>query len=211
MSETALGVIVALIGLSLVVRGYATIRAIISLFGALIGFAVGAYAVAQFTKTPLLQNQTGWIGGAIGAVVFGLLAFFVYRFAMIGGMAAIGYTLGVTALVALHIDNSWASVAAGIVGAIVLAIIAYRFDLPGLVLVVLTTLVGASLVTLDVMLTSAKITLLTVSQASVTAVVAQGWGWYALYLGLVALGLVLQWRYLKVRTSVRSRWGKRKS
>lgn len=209
MSSTALGVIVALIGLSLVVRGYATIRAIISLFGALIGFAVGAYAVAQFTSTPLLQNQTGWIGGAIGAVVFGLLAFFVYRFAMIGGMAAIGYTLGVTALVALHIDNRWASVAAGVVGAIVLAIIAYRFDLPGLVLVVLTTLVGASLVTLGAMLTSAKITLLTISQASVTAVVADGWGWYALYLGLVALGLVLQWRYLKVRKSVRSRWGKR--
>lgn len=209
MSGTALGVVVALIGLSLVVRGYATIRAIISLFGALIGFAVGAYAVAQLTKTPLLQNQTGWIGGAIGAVVFGLLAFFVYRFAMIGGMAAIGYTLGVTALVALHIDNGWASLVAGVVGAIVLGFLAYRFDLPGLVLVVLTTLVGASLVTLGVMLTLAKVTLLTVSQASVTAVVAQGWGWYALYLGLVALGLVLQRRYLKVRTSVRSRWGRK--
>jgi hypothetical protein len=211
MSSTALGVTVALIGLSLVVRGYATIRAIISLFGGLIGFAVGAYAVARFTNTPLLQNQTGWIGGAIGAVVFGLLAFFVYRFAMIGGMAAIGYTLGVTALVALHVDNPWASLAAGILGAIVLAIVAYRFDLPGLVLVLLTTLVGASLVTLGAMLTMAKVTLLTFSQASVTAVVAEGWGWYALYLGLVALGLVLQWRYLKVRKSVRSHWGKNKS
>ncbi len=209
MTGTALGVTVALIGLSLVVRGYATIRAIISLFGGLIGFAVGAYAVARFTNTSLLANQTGWIGGAIGAVAFGLLAFFVYRFAMIGGMAAIGYTLGVTALVALHIDNRWASLAAGIVGAIVLAIIAYRFDLPGLVLVLLTTLVGASLVTLGAMLTMAKVTLLTISQASVTAVVAEGWGWYALYLGLVALGLLAQWRYLKVRTSVRSGWGKR--
>lgn len=209
MSSTAVGVIVALIGLGLVVRGYATIRAIISLFGALIGFAVGAYAVAQLTNTSPLQNQTGWIGGAIGAVVFGLLAFFVYRFAMIGGMGAIGYTLGVTALVALHIDNPWASLAAGVVGAIVLAILAYRFDLPGLILVVLTTLVGASLVTLGVMITSAKVTLLALSQASVTAVVADGWGWYALYLGLVALGLVVQWRYLKVRASVSSRWGRK--
>lgn len=209
MSGTALGVTVALIGLALVVRGYATIRAIISLFGGLIGFAVGAYAVSQFTHTSLLENQTGWIGGAIGAVVFGLLAFFVYRVAMIGGMAAIGYTLGVSALVALHVDNPWASLAAGIVGALVLAIVAYRFDLPGLVLVILTTLVGASLVTLGVMLTMSKVTLLTLSQTSVTAAVAQGWGWYALYLGLVALGLVAQGRYLKVRKSVRSHWGRK--
>ncbi len=208
MSGTAIGVAVALIGLSLVVRGYATIRAIISLFGGLIGFAVGVYAVSRFTDTPLLQTQTAWIGGAIGAAVFGLLAFFVYKFAMIGGLAAIGYTLGVSALVAAHVDNRWASLAAGIVGAVVLGVIAYRFDLPGLVLVILTTLVGASLVTLGTMLTMGKVALLTFSQASLTAVVADGWGWYALYLGLVALGLVSQWRYLKVRSSVRTKWGR---
>lgn len=209
MSGTAVGVAVALVGLSLVVRGYATIRGIISLFGGLIGFAIGVYVVSRVTNTGLLQTQTAWIGGAIGAAVFGLLAFFVYKFAMIGGMAAIGYTLGVSALVAAHIDNRWASLAAGIVGAIVLAIIAYRFDLPGLVLVLLTTLVGASLVTLGTMLTMGKIALLTLNQTSLTQAVAEGWGWYALYLGLVALGLVTQWRYLKVRASVRTKWGKR--
>lgn len=209
MSGTAIGVAVALIGLSLVVRGYATIRGIISLFGGLIGFAIGVYVVSRVTNTGLLQTQTAWIGGAIGAAVFGLLAFFVYKFAMIGGMAAIGYTLGVSALVAAHIDNRWASLAAGIVGAIVLAIIAYRFDLPGLVLVLLTTLVGASLVTLGTMLTMGKVALLTLNQTSLTQAVAEGWGWYALYLGLVALGLVTQWRYLKVRASVRTKWGKR--
>lgn len=209
MSGTAIGVAVALIGLSLVLRGYATIRAIISLFGGLIGFAVGVYAVSRFTNTPLLQTQTAWIGGAIGAAVFGLLAFFVYKFAMIGGLAAIGYTLGVSALVAAHIDNRWASLVAGILGAVVLGLVAYRFDLPGLVLVILTTLVGASLVTLGTMLTMGKVGLLTLSQASLTAVVADGWGWYALYLGLVALGLVTQWRYLKVRASVRTKWGRR--
>lgn len=209
MSSTAIGVVVALIGLSLVMRGYATIRAIISLFGALIGFALGAYAVAQFTGTAVLADQTGWIGGAIGAAGCGMLAFFVYRFAMIGGMAAIGYTLGVSALVAVHVDNRWASLAVGIAAAIVLGLIAYRIDLPGLVLVVLTVLVGASLVTLGVMLTMARVTVLTLSQASLTAVVADGWGWYALYLGLAALGLLAQWRSLRVRTPVRARWGRR--
>jgi hypothetical protein len=112
MTSTAIGVVAALIGLSLVLRGYATIRAIISLFGALVGFVVGSAVVAQVTNTVLFQSQASLIGGAIGAVVFGLLAFFVYKVAMIGGLAAIGFTLGTSLVVALHVDNPTASLIA---------------------------------------------------------------------------------------------------
>ena len=48
-----------------------------------------------------------------------------------------------------------------------------------------------------------------IGQAQITAVFADGWGWYALYLGLVVLGLVSQRRYLKVRNPVRTKWGRK--
>jgi len=66
---------------------------------------------------------------------------------MIGGLAAIGFTLGTSLVVALHVDNPTASLIAGIIGAIVLAIVAWRLDLPGLILVILTVLTGASVTT----------------------------------------------------------------
>jgi Domain of unknown function (DUF4203) len=209
MSSTAIGVVAALIGVSLVLRGYATIRAIISLFGGLVGFVIGSAVVAQVTHTVLFQSQASLIGGAIGAVVCGLLAFFVYKVAMIGGLAAIGFTLGTSAMVALHVDNRAASLVAGIIAAIALAIVAWRLDLPGLILVILTVLTGASVTTLGTMLALGKVGPAALGQAQVTAVFADGWGWYALYVGLVVLGLAAQWRYLKVRNPVRTKWGRK--
>ena len=208
MTSTTIGVVAALIGVALVLRGYATIRAIISLFGGLVGFVIGAAVVAQVTHTPLFQSQAGLIGGAIGAVVCGLLAFFVYKVAMIGGLAAIGFTLGTSAMVALHVDNRAASLVAGIIAAIALAIVAWRFDLPGLILVILTVLTGASVTVLGTMVALGKVAPPSIGQAQITAVVADGWGWYALYVGLVVLGLAAQWRYLKVRNRIRTKWGK---
>lgn len=210
MTYTAIGVAAALIGLSLVLRGYATIRGIISLFGALVGFVIGAAVVAQVNGTALFQSQASLIGGAMGAAVCGLLAFFVYKVAMVGCLAAIGFTLGASAMVALQIDNRIASLAVSIVAAIVLAVIGWRLDLPGLVLVLLTVLAGASVTTLGTMLALGKLNPTNISLAKITAVFADGWGWYALYVGLVALGLVTQWRYLKVRNPIRTSWGSKR-
>ena len=208
MTGTTIGVVAALIGLALVVRGYAPIRAIISLFGGWVGFVVGAAVVAQVTHTGLFQSQVSLIGGAIGAVVCGLLAFFVYKVAIVGGLAAIGFTLGTSLVVALHIDSPGASLVVGILAALVLAVLAWRMDLPGLILVILTVLTGASLTTLGTMLALGVVRLGEVGQARVVAVLAEGWGWYALYVGLVALGLVSQWRFLRVRNPVRAKWGR---
>jgi len=208
MSSTMIGVVAALIGVSLVLRGYATIRAIISLFGGLVGFVIGAAVVAQVTHTAIFQSQAGWIGGAIGAAVCGLLAFFVYKFAMIGGLAAIGFTLGTSAMVALHVDNRAASLVAGVLAAIALAVVAWRLDLPGLILVILTVLTGASVTVLGTMVALGKVAPPSIGQAQITTVFADGWGWYAMYVGLVGLGLAAQWRYLKARNPVRTKWGK---
>jgi hypothetical protein len=209
MTSTTIGVVAAMIGLSLVLRGYATIRAIISLFGALVGFVIGAAVVAQVTHTTLFQSQSGLIGGAIGAIVCGLLAFFVYKVAMIGGLAAIGFTLGTSAMVALHVDNRSASMVAGIIGALVLGVVAWRLDLPGLVLVILTVFTGASVTTFGTMVALGKVVPAALGQAQITAVFADGWGWYALYVGLVVLGLVTQWRYLRVRNPVSTKWNRK--
>jgi hypothetical protein len=211
MTSTTIGVVAALIGLSLVLRGYATIRAIISLFGALVGFLLGSAVVAQVTHTVLFQSQASLIGGAIGAVVFGLLAFFVYKVAMIGGLAAIGFTLGTSAMVALHVDNRSASLVAGIIAALALAVVAWRLDLPGLILVILTVLTGASVTTLGTMLALGRVGPTSLGQASIAGVFNDGWGWYALYVGLLVLGIVSQRRYLKVRSPVRTKWLRDKS
>ena len=97
---------------------------------------------------------------------------------------------------------------AGIVGALVLAVVAWRLDLPGLVLVILTVFTGASVTTFGTMVVLGRVSPAALGQAQITAVFGDGWGWYALYVGLVVLGLVAQWRYLKVRNPVRTKWNR---
>lgn len=207
MAGTSFGVATALIGLLLVLRGYPMIRGVISLFGALVGFVLGAALTGQVTHTGLFQSQTDLVGGAIGAVVCGLLAFFVYKIAMIGGLAAIGFTLGTSLMVALHVASPTASLVAGILTALALAFVAWRLDLPGLILVILTVLTGASVATLGTMVVLGRVSAPVLAPSQVTAVVADGWGWYALYVGLVVLGLLAQGRYLRVRNPTRA-WGR---
>ena len=96
-----------------------------------------------------------------------------------------------------------------IIGAIALGVVAWRLDLPGLILVILTVFTGASVTTLGTMLALGKVGPTSLGQATITAVFADGWGWYALYVGLVALGFVAQWRYLKVRNPVSTKWGRK--
>ncbi len=211
MTGTAFGVVAALIGLSLVLRGYPMIRGVISLFGALVGFVVGAALTGQITHTGLFQTPVDLIGGAIGAVVCALVAFFVYKVAMIGGLAAIGFTLGTSLMVALHVTAPGASLIVGILLALALAVIAWRLDLPALILVILTVLTGASITTFGTLVAMGRVSGPVLAPSQLAVVVGQGWGWYMLYLGLVVLGLVSQWRYLRAGHPVRGRWARRPS
>jgi hypothetical protein len=208
MTSTAFGVATALIGLLLVLRGYPMIRAVISLFGALVGFVLGAALTAQITHTGLFDTRVDLIGGAIGAVVFAVLAFLIYKVAMIGGLAAIGFTLGTSLMVALHVTTPGASLIAGILVALALAVIAWRLDLPALILVVLTVLTGASITTFGTLVALGRTSGNVMAPSQLATVVGEGWGWYVLYGALVVLGLVSQSRYLRVRTSTRTKWGK---
>jgi hypothetical protein len=122
-------------------------------------------------------------------MVFGLLAFFVYKVAMIGGPCGdrvhARYERRGRAARRQPARRRWSQ---GSSARIALAIVAWRLDLPGLILVILTVFTGASVTTLGTMLALGKVGPTSLGQATITAVFADGWGWYALYVGLVVLG-----------------------
>jgi len=200
------GIIAVLIGALLCFRGFVTMRLIISLFGAFVGFLLGAGLVAGVTDSGFGQLALSWLVGIVGAVLFGVLAYFSYQIAVVIGMAGIGFAIGTTVMAAVGVGSQVATVAVGLLAGALLAVIAIATDLPAVILVVLTALAGASVTVAGVMVIAGSIGVNRLTAEAVTAEMGRGWWWYVLYGGLALLGIIAQLRSRGPRT-MRQQWG----
>jgi hypothetical protein len=200
------GIIAVLIGALLCFRGYVTMRVIISLFGAFVGFLLGAGLVAGVTDSGFGQLALSWLVGIVGAVLFGVLAYFSYQIAVVIGMAGIGFAIGTTVMAAVGVGSQVAIVVVGLLAGALLAVIAIATDLPAVILVVLTALAGASVTVAGVMLIAGTIGINRLTADGVGAEMSRGWWWYVLYGGLALLGIIAQLRSRGSRT-MRQQWG----
>jgi hypothetical protein len=208
VDNIVVGIIAVLIGALLCFRGYVTMRLIISLFGAFVGFLLGAGLVAGLTDSGFGQLALSWLVGIVGAVIFGVLAYFSYQLAVIIGMASIGFAIGTSLMAAAGVGSQPATIAVGILAGIVLAVVAIATDLPAIILVILTALAGASVTVAGVMVVAGTIGLNRLTVDDVTAEMGNGWLWYVLYGGLALLGALAQFRALAGRRRpMRQQWG----
>ncbi len=205
MDTIVVGIIAIAIGALLCFRGYVTMRLVISLFGAFAGFLLGAGLVGGVATGAGVALT--WLAGTVGAVIFGLLAYFSYHLAIIIGMAGIGFTLGTSVMTAFGVQSGFATLAVGIIAGVLLAILASSTNLPAVLLVVLTALAGASVITsgVAVLMGALAVDRLT---GSGPVELAGGIGWTVLYIALAVLGLVAQLRAISGRhRSMRQQWG----
>lgn len=206
MDTVVVGIIAVLIGALLCFCGYATMRLIISLFGAFVGFLLGAGVVAGVTDSGFGQLALSWIVGVVAAVIFGVLAYLSYQVAIVIGMAAIGFTIGTSVMAASGVSSPLATVLVGVAVGVLLAVIAVATDLPAVILVVLTALAGASVTVSGLLLLTGSIGLNRVTAEGVGAAMARGWWWYVAYGALALLGIIAQLRARGTRT-MRQQWG----
>lgn len=208
MDVIVVGIIAVLVGALLCFRGYVTMRLIISLFGAFVGFLLGAGLVAGLSDSGFGQLALSWLVGIVVAVVFGVLAYFSYQVAVVIGMAGIGFTIDTSLMAAASVGSQPVVLAVGVIAGIVLAGIAIATDLPAIILVILTALAGASVVLAGVMIIVGAIGLDRLTVDGVAAEMARGWLWWVLYAGLALLGGLAQFRALSGRRRpMRQQWG----
>jgi hypothetical protein len=210
VDNIVVGIIAVLIGALLCFRGYVTMRLIISLFGAFVGFVLGAGLVAGVTDSGFGQLAVSWLVGIVGAVIFGVLAYLSYQLAVIIGMAGIGFTIGTSLMAAAGVGSQVATLAVGVIAGVLLAVIAIATDLPAIILVILTALAGASVTVTGIMVIAGAIGLDRLTVDGVAAEMSRGWIWYVLYAGLALLGILAQFRALAGgRRPMRQQWGAR--
>jgi Domain of unknown function (DUF4203) len=187
-------------------RGYLAMRVVIPVWGAFAGFLLGAGIVAT-GDDGFLRTGLAWIVGIAIGLVFAALAYLYYEVSIVIGMAAIGFTLGSSAMVALGVDWTWVIVLVGMLVAVLLAMVALVGDLPMMILVILSAMAGASAIVFGIMLLAGTLETSELEQGSVTERLADDWWWYAIYLGLVVFGVVAQVSATeRIRASLRESW-----
>ncbi len=206
MQDVILGLVAIAVGLLFGLRGFIAMRILISIWGAFVGFMVGAGLVEMATGDGFLMAATAWFVGGVMALVFGLLAYLYYQVAVVIGMASIGFTLGTSTMVALGVSWSWVVVLIGVLVGALLAFAAILTDLPAIILIVLTALGGASVTVFGLLLVLGSIG--TADLNSVTAIDRlDNWWWTAIYLVLALVGIVVQVRLAgRMSASASEQW-----
>ncbi len=186
--------------------GFAAFRLVIPLWGAFVGFALGAGIVAA-AEGGFLRTGLAWLVGLAVALVFALLAYLFYEVAVVLATASIGIALGTTLMAALGVDWTWAIAIAAVAGGILLAVLAIAVNLPLVLLIVLSAFGGASAITTGLMLLFGTIDTADFDHDRVTAEAGDHWWWYVVYLALAVAGLVVQVRAASGLTrSMREAW-----
>ncbi len=191
MSDWAAGLLAIFVGVVFCYQGYVAMRIVISVWGALAGFALGAGIGAD--EGGFLTNTLSWALGILLAFVFALIAYLYYSVSIAIAMGSIGFTLGASVLVAFGVTWSWLIVLSGLALGFVLAFIAIAGDLPMLLLVLLSAAAGASAIVGGIMLlTGALDTEQITRSASVTDELNDDWYWYVIWFVAAITGIVTQ-------------------
>lgn len=206
-TDVVLAVLTLAIGVLLVLRGYSTMRLAISLLGAFVGFALGGSVVAMQTHTSYLAGAAGWIGAILGGLVIGALAFSFYRVGITIGLGSLAYTVTLLLMRGFEVTDALVLRVVGLAAAVCLVIVAILLDLPGVIIVVATSITGAELVALGVRLLSGNLVVSELSAQDPT--VGLTGFWWVLIGGVAALGIVVQYRQLAIRhASARAQWAR---
>lgn len=207
MQDVVVGLLAIAVGALFAFRGYFAMRVIIPIWGAFAGFMLGAGLVSSASNDGFLRSVLGWVVGIVLAAVFALAAYLYYEISVAIAMAAIGFALGTSVMVALGVTWSWLVILVGVAAGVLLAAVAILGDLPTVILVVLTAMAGASTIVAGLMLLFGAVETGDFEKVSATKTLDDDWWWYAIYVVLAIAGVVIQiQRTAQLRASLREQW-----
>lgn len=206
MTDLVFGLLAIVMGLILCLRGQWALRVLIAIWGAFVGLTVGAGLVSAVTDQGFLDTIWGWIAGVVLAVIFAALAYLYYAIGIVLAMAAMGFVLGGTLASALGITGGWLHLLIGAVCGAVLALVAILANLPQIILIVVSALAGASILTSGIMVVVGVVK--NAENVSEIGFAEQPW-WYAAYLVVAIIGVIVQLRLVSSpRAPVRDSWSR---
>lgn len=140
------GMIALLFGLFLCFAGYRFFLVILPIWGFFFGFGLGAQAIQAFTNGNLLGDITSWVVGFIVGVVFAVLSYLFWLFAVAIVCGSLGYVLAAGIWTWLFNGFGFVAWLVAIVVGLAFAFVAIRFDVQKLFVELATGILGAGVI-----------------------------------------------------------------
>ena len=189
-------VLVALIalGLGLVALffGFRLFLLLLPVWGALVGFLIGASFVAWLLGEGFLSSILGIVVGVVVGIGGALISVVWWWVGVVIAIGGFGFAIGYGVLPELGLDVGVLNLLVGLAIGVVFAVAAVVLRLPRLFVVTATALWGAGAVLAGVLIFLDEIQPEAVGYGAVDAVVATSLLWLIVYLGLAIVGAVAQ-------------------
>lgn len=137
------GLIGLLFGTALTFAGYRLFIFLLPVWGFFFGLALGAQSIQALFGDAFLATVTSWVVGFIVALIFAVLSYVFYLFAVAIIAGSLGYALAVGLLTAIGMDLNFIVWLIGIVAGVALAIVTIVFNIQKWVVIAATAVLGA--------------------------------------------------------------------
>ena len=138
------GLIGLLFGAALAFSGYRLFIFLLPLWGFFFGLALGAQTIQAIFGDAFLATVTSWVVGFIVALIFAVLSYAFYMFAVAIIAGSLGYALAVGLLTAIGLQMGLLVWIIGIVAAVALAIVTLVLNIQKWVVIVATAILGSA-------------------------------------------------------------------
>lgn len=189
-------IIAVLLGLAFTFYGLRVFLVLLPVWGFFGGFWLGAQGVSLFLGEGFLATVTGIVAGLVLGIIFAFLSYLIFELGVALVTAAFGVALGTGLMQALGLDSGLLVAIVALLIAVALVWVLYRFRLDRYLVIVVTSLGGASLLVAALLLALGRITLdeMVAAGNALAPVLANSWVWLLLWLGLAVVGVVVQIR-----------------
>lgn len=133
-------------GFVLTFSGYRFFLILLPIWGFFFGFGLGAQTIQAIFGTAFLSDVTSWVVGFVVGVVFAVLSylFWVFAVALIGG--SLGYALGAGIVLAIFPSLDITAWLVGIVLGVIFAIGTVVLNLQKWIIIIATAVLGAGVI-----------------------------------------------------------------
>lgn len=202
MGEIIVGIFAVLVGGLLAFQGGNLMRLIFPIAGFFAGFSAGAALITGLTGDGFLSTALSWIVGLFVALLFAVLAYFFYSFAVVLAFAGLGFSLAAATLTFLSLDWNWLVIVFGTIIGIAFAIFALAGNLPMVLLIVATSFFGIAMIIYGLLLVFNVATFGDFSNGAVYAYIKSHTGVYILWLTAGIATALAQIRILNEQTKL---------